>query len=237
MPTPWLACMDPVTIAADMRELHLVDACPGLDPSEADALAETILPSVRERGLHLHRPVPDRWYLTSAQPLVFHAASPAQVAAGRIRDELPGGPDAARVTALANEIQMLWHEHPVNRERVARGQAPVNAVWIWGAGDAGRADPAPDRPNVVPPLYSRDPLLQGLWCRLGGRAGEPPTPEELPGLLGHSCVVGMDDHDLPDAVARRLSRTRGLHIVTRDGLSTEVPGSALSVLRRWARRR
>ncbi|MEJ2601775.1 MAG: hypothetical protein P8172_00540 [Gammaproteobacteria bacterium] len=236
MPTSWLACMDPVTMAADMRELHLLDACPGLAPSEADALAETVLPSVRERGLRLHRPGPDRWYLASAESLAFQAASPAVVSAGRIRGELPTGPDATVVAALSNEIQMLWHEHPVNRERAAGGRAPVNAVWIWGGGPAAVAGPAPARPDRLPPLYSRDPLLQGLWSRLGGTIGEPPHPEDLSGLLAGGCVASMDDRDLPDTMARGLSRMRGLRIVTGEGLTAEVPGSMLSVLRRWARR-
>jgi hypothetical protein len=35
---------------------------------------------------------------------------------------------------LQNEIQMAWHEHPVNEAREGRRQLPVNAVWLHGQG-------------------------------------------------------------------------------------------------------
>jgi hypothetical protein len=33
-----------------------------------------------------------------------------------------------------NEIQMLLHDHPVNRAREADGKWPINSVWFWGGG-------------------------------------------------------------------------------------------------------
>ncbi len=232
-PAAWLACMDPVSVAADLRELHLVDPAPGLTAPEAEALATTIRASLEERGLTLHRPRSDRWYVSSARPLVFYAAAPAVVSAGRLRDELPAGPDAARVTALCNDIQMLWHDHPVNRERAARGRAPVNSVWIWGGGSAGR-DARPDDPP--PPLFSADPLLRGLWSRLGGTVHEQPAPDRIPMLLGERCVASLDEPDLPAALARSLSGVPALRLVTRDGRAADVPGSWLSRLWPWRRR-
>jgi hypothetical protein len=29
---------------------------------------------------------------------------------------------------------MLLHEHPINESREARGEPPVNSVWLWGGG-------------------------------------------------------------------------------------------------------
>jgi hypothetical protein len=37
---------------------------------------------------------------------------------------------------VLNEIQMLLYTHPVNDEREARGELPVNSVWLWGGGRA-----------------------------------------------------------------------------------------------------
>jgi hypothetical protein len=36
---------------------------------------------------------------------------------------------------------MLWHEHPVNEARQARGLQPVNSCWLWG-GPPPRPPPA-----------------------------------------------------------------------------------------------
>ena len=35
---------------------------------------------------------------------------------------------------------MLWHEHPVNEARQARGLQPVNSCWLWGG--AGPSAPS-----------------------------------------------------------------------------------------------
>ena len=44
--------------------------------------------------------------------------------------------------ALQNEIQMLFHTHPVNELREAAGKPTINGVWFWGGGVA----PVPTRP-------------------------------------------------------------------------------------------
>lgn len=36
----------------------------------------------------------------------------------------------------ANEIQMLWHQHPVNLQRQQQGQPPINALWLMGGAAA-----------------------------------------------------------------------------------------------------
>ncbi len=35
---------------------------------------------------------------------------------------------------LQNEIQMIWHDHPVNQARLERGELSVNSVWLYGCG-------------------------------------------------------------------------------------------------------
>jgi hypothetical protein len=63
-----------------------------------------------------------------------------------------------------NEIQMLLHEHPVNAARLERRQPAINSVWLWGIGSLGKVLPA-----GLPPLYTDDAWLAGLW-RLHGTA-------------------------------------------------------------------
>jgi hypothetical protein len=45
-----------------------------------------------------------------------------------------GGAAAAHLAATEglNEIQMVWHEHPVNLAREERGEVPINSLWLYG---------------------------------------------------------------------------------------------------------
>lgn len=56
---------------------------------------------------------------------------------------MPEGPGARACRKLQNEIQMLWHEHPVNLQRQQRGLKPINAFWLWGGADANLNPRAP----------------------------------------------------------------------------------------------
>lgn len=75
---------------------------------------------------------PGCWLLLAPRPLVVQARS-ATIAVGRnVADYLPRGEDAGLLGAWINEVQMLWHEHPVNEERESEGHLPVNWLWIEG---------------------------------------------------------------------------------------------------------
>jgi hypothetical protein len=229
----WLACMDPVSMAADMRELHLLEDAPALAAEEASALCRSILPSLEERGFSLQVGAPGRWYVAADEERTFRAAAPAVARAGRIRDELPAGPDGGVFRALGNEIQMLWHDHPVNQERVGRGLAPVNSVWFWGGGPAATGAGGARR---LPPLYATDPLLRGLWLELGAEPAAPPAGEAAARALAAGAVMALPGAALADPGLRRTLRRGRLVIVTRDGLTAVPPRRGLRALLAWGRR-
>ena len=55
----------------------------------------------------------------------------------------PGETRARRGRRAADEAQMLLHAHPVNEAREARGELPVNSLWLWGAGARAARAPLP----------------------------------------------------------------------------------------------
>ena len=59
---------------------------------------------------------------------------------------------------LQNEIQMIWHDHPVNQEREAKGQLSVNSVWLYGIGQESQIVPHPILQDVTK-IYSQHPIL------------------------------------------------------------------------------
>jgi len=42
---------------------------------------------------------------------------------------------------MQNEIQMIWHNHPVNLARYDRGELPINSVWLQGVGSLSQIHP------------------------------------------------------------------------------------------------
>jgi len=42
---------------------------------------------------------------------------------------------------MQNEIQMIWHNHPVNLARSERGELPINSVWLQGVGSLSQIHP------------------------------------------------------------------------------------------------
>ena len=112
-----------------------------LSPQEAQALAATVAPSFSELGLTLQAPRPDAWFVHGqAWDLQAHAWT--QASGRNIAAYQPSGTRARDWRRLLTEVQMLWHEHPVNEARAARGLRAVNALWLDGFAPA---HPAPGK--------------------------------------------------------------------------------------------
>lgn len=118
----------------DLRQLALIDR-------HSRALFEAALPYVRELGLDLRYGDASTWFLRADEWAGLRTSSPDAAAGIDITFFLPSGPGAAAFRKLQNELQILWHEHPVNQEREAHRQPPVNAIWTW-AGGSGSPTPA-----------------------------------------------------------------------------------------------
>ena len=105
--------------------------------------------------------LPQRWYVQ------FHQAprlvtTPFSIAVGRDIDPLlPQGEDAMRFRTRLNELQMLLHEHPVNQAREARGELPVNSLWLWGGG----THPAVPKTPVTVYAHDSEACAIGAFCK------------------------------------------------------------------------
>ena len=129
---------------------------------------------------------PKHWYLRfpHAPRLATTALS---VAVGRDIDPLlPHGADAMRFRAQLNELQMLLHDHPLNQAREARGELPVNSLWLWGGGTK------PVASAIRMPVYARAGEARALGAFCGAPVHPLPRHLEKP-MLETECVVLLDE--------------------------------------------
>ena len=190
----WLCC-DPVhlhfqkdrLIPADNRILDL-------SPDDAQALAATLRSQIPAlSGLEVVHP--GRWYLRLPDETRLDAracleeAPPLSAVCGRgLRTLLPETTAARPLRHLLNEVQMLLHDHPVNRQREANGRKPVNSLWLWGAGKRPQCQAC-----AFNGLWSGQPLALGL-ARAAGIAAAA-LPADASALLAratpgsHNLVV------------------------------------------------
>lgn len=184
----WLLA-DPVHVRIDRDRALLADVgVMSLAQHEADALLLSLNQHFAEDGLQFHAPQPGRWLLQlpDASRATF---TPLPDAVGEnVNEHLPAGERGLHWSRLLNEMQMLLYIHPLNDEREARGELPVNSVWLWG--DAVEAGPGAvvERPDLV---LADDELLQlqaiaaGLPCDA--------APYACDGLL---AAAGNSEHIL-----------------------------------------
>jgi hypothetical protein len=181
----WLRA-DPVHLQV-MRDRIVLTGSAELNVSrqEADALTAAI-------GRHFGEtfsPIPhhpQRWAVSSslAPGLV---TTPLSIAIGRaIEPLMPQGDDASHFRSLLNELQMLLFEHPVNQAREARGDLPVNSLWLWGG---GRKRSAPKTSQAV---YTNDDEACAL-AEFSDAAVHPLPTRPDRALLETEAVVVLDE--------------------------------------------
>lgn len=153
----------------------------------ADALCTAANEHFGIDGPRLEVLAPGCWLLVPPRPLALQTWA-ASMAVGRgIRDYLPQGDDARMLTNWVNELQMLWHAHPVNEERENDGHLTVNWLWVEG--------PVPQpQPTGFASAHSDYPSVRALAQAAGIAqvATAPPAGTELAELFdGQPRLVGL----------------------------------------------
>jgi len=184
----WI-CADPVHLRIEHDRLMLADSTLfRIARDEAEGLAGSINNHFGD-SLIVYPMQPQRWYARLPACPDMETTPLSLVRGGAIEARLARGPEAMRWQAFANELQMLLHDHPVNLAREARGELPVNSVWLWGA---GRLPPLPVLPSVRPfqHVAASDPLARGLAQASGAQAREPAANAQA--WLARECGAAGD---------------------------------------------
>jgi len=127
----WLAL--PVTLTVGMTDL-IASPVDDWTPDERTALRAVLEPDLAQAGATWHEAVPGLVELELEGGGDWPGRPPSMGLGQPMR--MPGleDPMARRIQILANAVQMLWFDHPVNRERAAAGRAPVHGLWLWSPG-------------------------------------------------------------------------------------------------------
>ncbi|MBI1886902.1 MAG: hypothetical protein HYS19_00790 [Nitrosomonadales bacterium] len=155
----WLRA-DPVHLRLQRDQLLLLpDVEAGAD--EAGQLCAALNEHFAGQGMEFFAPHPQRWYVRMDRLPDIETVPLSQAAGRNVHGLLPKGREASRWHQILNEIQMLLFAHPLNEVREARGELPVNSLWLWGCGL-----------NVLPQknydCVSSDEVLAGMFAAAAG---------------------------------------------------------------------
>jgi hypothetical protein len=193
-------CARPVHLITAIDHLQLAHGRLVIDAAESARLIGDVNGHLEGRGMRLHvSGASADWQLECAEPLECTSVEPDDASGRNLRELMPGGRDGARVRSLMNEMQMLLHEHPVNTARAMRGLPVINSLWLWGIGSVGKVSP-----SHLPPLYTDDAWLAGLW-RLHGAVAQSVDEFAAAGLPGMEALVACSSMPGSDPAAALTS--------------------------------
>jgi 2,3-bisphosphoglycerate-independent phosphoglycerate mutase len=115
-------------------------------------------------------------------------------------DHLPRGTGSELLRAIMADAAPILADHPVNLARVAAGQRPANAIWLWGQGKAPSVPKFRDLHGLKGAIISAVDLVRGTgllagWDRIDvpGATGYLDTDYAA---KGRAAIAALKDHDL-----------------------------------------
>lgn len=183
--------LDPVCLHADRTDAILIahDEM-ALTEAEADALQESIRPLLDEWSISLQRTNPHHWYIRFRDHTTLSTTPLSHVKGQAITQHMPMGNEHLKWHRLINEVQMLWHAHPVNQQREQQGQLMATSVWPWGCGVL------PEKVDTqLDKVYSDDLLVQGLALLISIPV-LPPQALQRSEVQGNQLLIDLSWRDL-----------------------------------------
>lgn len=148
-------------VLTDRRQL-------ALDETTSRALFDAAQALFSELGHTLRYGDARHWLLRADAWSELRTCSPDAACGHNIDVWLPKGQGERDWRRLHNEVQMLWHTHPINEAREQRGERRINALWLWGGSAASNGQASePAGPRAL------------ARCHLGLPASQVPADAEV----------------------------------------------------------
>ncbi|MBE6801135.1 MAG: cofactor-independent phosphoglycerate mutase [Ruminococcaceae bacterium] len=87
---------------------------------------------------------------------------PHDISGKVIGEHLSKSENAKELIAMMKESYDFLMEHPVNKERMARGERPANSIWLWGEGTKPSLSNFKEKYGVDGSIISAVDLLKGI---------------------------------------------------------------------------
>lgn len=100
-------------------------------------------------------------------PYDFQLTPPHDIIGRKIKDYLPAGPYGEIFLKMMEESSEFLSEHPVNKDRIARGLRSANSIWIWGEGKRPALSSFYDKYKLRGSVISAVDLIKGLGICAG----------------------------------------------------------------------
>lgn len=91
-----------------------------------------------------------------------------------VLDDYPRGPGSDLLNRLMADSVGVFAGHPVNAERLSRGEPPATNIWLWGLGRAPALEPFDKVYGRRGAMITAVDLLRGLAVLMGWRNIEVP---------------------------------------------------------------
>ncbi len=159
----WWFVLQPVHFHVARDHLVLTDPREiALDDATSQALFAAACPLFDELGYEVRYGNARHWFLRADSWQALRTSTPDAAAGRNVDVWMPAGEAARHWRKLHNEVQMLWHMHPLNEEREQRGLRRANGLWLWGG-----AAPGMHLPEARARLLAAMPAVaaaEGLAC-------------------------------------------------------------------------
>ena len=215
----WVTQADPVHIEVGATDALVTGRVDDLDADEARQLVADINDLLGSADMRVVAPRSDRWFALSSDDIAGEAIAVDAVVGRGLAETLRRGDDARKLARLRGEIEMLLHDHPVNRQRAERGATSVDGLWLWGGGRRSSVEAGLPKLRVgVCPGRVGD-VARGLAIVSRGRIAAP----DHAGI--DALLAEPDDPSLPDsplsiiAVSNPLRSESDLDALGRDLLT------------------
>lgn len=135
-----------------------------ISTEEAAQLLEAVREVLEDERFQFYVGTSYRHCLIWSRGQVTPLTPPHDILERKVADYLPSDPHLRRMQERSYEILSA---HPLNRERVARGENPANSLWFWGAGTRPALDSFQGKYGKRGVMISAVDLLKGIAVGAG----------------------------------------------------------------------
>jgi 2,3-bisphosphoglycerate-independent phosphoglycerate mutase len=138
--------------------------------------------------------------LANASSIRPTCAPPHDIADQPVDRYWPKGDGADRAIAIMHRAAEMLANHPVNRRRVEKGEAPATNIWLWGQGSPIKLASLKERFGLTGAAITAVDILRGIAVSMGidlievpGATGYIDTDYDA---KGRAAIKALEDHDL-----------------------------------------